>query len=209
MTFLIVIHYSKEHSKFPIKNNQDTYIINCDPKNMYITDKSTFRIANKWENILWFLETNKIWENYEYIWFPDDYVTITIDDIDKLKNIVQSNNLHISQPSLNPTTTISHKVLQQSGNNVIKNTSFIESQMPCFSKVFLKETLLPFLKDNKENLSSGWGIDMWWSQHFPKLLYLVNAISVDIINKGEEINQTNGSNDKNHYLKKYKLKNKI
>ena len=202
---LTVLHFSKKNNKFPITSTK-TFLINYDPTEMILSENSTFRVGNKWENILWYLENNANWKQYEYVWFPDETLEISENEIVTFKNIVKENKLVISQPSLKMNKNVHHKVLVNVKNKKLRKSPFVQNQLPCFERSFIEQHLLPFLKDNRNMLTSGWGIDLWWSQKHTRSLYIVDAIQVS---NSSINNTTKGKIEMTNITKKYKLRSKV
>jgi hypothetical protein len=177
----ILISYCYVNGIFPININQDIYIINYDPLHIILSKNSYVKNGYKWENILWFLETNEIWKTYDYIWLPDDDLKINEKDIDIFFEFVTHHKLNICQPSLKSNNNVSHKILQtKTGNEQqIRKIDFVENQMPCFKKEFVIVHLLPFLQENRKHIETGWGIDIWWSKMFNEMLYIIDDIIVE------------------------------
>ena len=55
-------------------------------------------------------------------------------------------------------------------------------------------------------LTSGWGIDLWWSQKYSRSLYIVDAIQVS---NSSINNTTKGKIEMKNITKKYKLRSKV
>ena len=201
----IIICYSPtKNAVFPIDNNKKTFIINYDPKNLYVTDNAMFRIGQKWENILWFLKNTNEWKKYNYLWFPDEDLRTTVSDIDAFCNLVIKNKLELCQPSLVKNNYVAHQSLICKNSTIpIRKNNFIEVQMPCFNKSFINKYLIKFLEENKNMISSAWGIDLWWSSYFKNKLYVIDAIQIEHT-KSITSNKL-CREQKKYFEKKYKL----
>ena len=194
---LIVLNYVKNESIFPLNDiDQDIFVIESKPS------------ESKWENLLWFFEKHDMWKKYDYVWVPDSNIHINKVEIDTFVKIVHSKQILIGQPSLiDSKKTYIHKILVNKPKSVIRKSHFIENKLVCFKRTFIEDDLLPVLKENKEFLTSGWGIDIWWSSNYYKNLYIIDAVKVD--NVKNEVCDSIGLLEMKHYVSKYKLKLRI
>lgn len=97
---------------------------------------------------------------YEYIWLPDDDISISTDEINKFFDIARQYNIVLCQPALihNPKMRVSHKLTVQLPGYKLRYTNFIEGMAPLFTK----DALL-LVSDDFEYSDSGWGLDVTWS----------------------------------------------
>jgi hypothetical protein len=111
--------------------------------------------------------------NYEYIWFPDDDVSISTQNINKLFKTAVQYQLSISQPAMEG--YISHEITKPIPNSLLRYTNFVEVLAPLFDK----ETLFKVYDTFNLNYSS-WGYDYLWTH---LLGYPKNKIAIidDII----------------------------
>lgn len=93
--------------------------------------------------------------NYEYIWFPDDDVSISTQNINKLFKIAAQYQLSISQPAMEG--YISHEITKPISNSLLRYTNFVEVLAPLFDK----KTLFKVYDTFNLNYSS-WGYDYLW-----------------------------------------------
>ena len=203
--FLIVVNYDKTKTSFPIKNMKaDIFTIE---NNKYTTTRKS-----KWENILWFLSNYSIWKKYEYLWFPDDNIRITEEEIMTYLNIVDENEMKISQPSIYKSVKNKshvHKVLLHNSRQSFRKSHFIENKLVCFKRTYVEDELVPFLKQNEDWLQSGWGLDIWWSSTNKNSMYIVDKIKVETIEEENSKKNDKGFAEMKHYITKYKLRLKI
>jgi hypothetical protein len=94
-------------------------------------------------------------KKYDYVWFPDDDILITTEEINQLFSISNEYSLWLSQPSMNG--CISHHITLPVYGNLLRYTNFVEVLAPLFSL----ETLLKVYPTFKENYSSH-GYDFLW-----------------------------------------------
>lgn len=93
--------------------------------------------------------------NYEYIWLPDDDVSILPKNINKLFNLAKEYKLNISQPAMEG--YVSHEITRPVKDSILRYTNFVEVLAPLFDK----ETLLKMYNTFNFNYSS-WGYDYLW-----------------------------------------------
>ena len=202
--FLIVINYDKTKTTFPIINMQaDIFTIE--------NNRHSLTTKSKWENILWFLSNYNIWKNYEYLWFPDDDITITEEEIMTYLNIVEENDMKISQPSIYKSAknkSYIHKVLLHNPKESFRKSHFIENKLVCFKRTCVEDEILPFLKQNEDFLHTGWGLDIWWSNNNQNQMYIVDKIKIET-GKVDMKDNNKGFAEMKHFVTKYKLKLKI
>jgi len=97
---------------------------------------------------------------YDYIWLPDDDISISTEDINRLFTLSDSYNLKLSQASVKDIGNfISHPVTITNNNYKIRYTNFVEVMAPMFSSETLRQLYYTF--DFSE---SKWGIDYLWTK---------------------------------------------
>jgi len=112
--------------------------------------------GEKWHLIKSFIQDNLDFiSQYSYIWCPDDDVSISPDNINKLFKLANIYDLWICQPSM--IGYVSHEITRPVSNNLLRYTNFVEILAPLFSlNSFLK------LYDTFNLTYSGWGYDWVW-----------------------------------------------
>ena len=100
---------------------------------------------------------------YSYIWLPDNDVSISTKNINKLFELANKYKLSLCQPSMNG--YVSHRITLPQPNNLLRYTNFVEVLAPMMNL----ETLL-FVKDTFDENYSGWGYDFLWPYmlNYPK-----------------------------------------
>lgn len=124
----------------------------------YISDTSHLYASKgfKWWLIKSFIEDNIEWlSQYEYIWFPDDDLEISTQDINKLFELAKKYELWLCQPSL--LGYVSHQITLPQVNYLLRYTNFVEVMAPMMSL----DTVLK-LKDTFDVNYSSWGLDGVW-----------------------------------------------
>ncbi|WP_411034596.1 hypothetical protein [Shinella sp. BYT-45] len=122
-----------------------------------------------------FLEGSPLLD-YENIYMPDDDLMTSWGDINKLFNIFRLGGFDIAQPSLVPTSYVTHPVTAQNPDYVLRYTSFVELMCPVFTRAFLRICLPTF-----EASFSGFGLDHIWSQlagRVPGRIAIIDDIAV-------------------------------
>jgi hypothetical protein len=110
----------------------------------------------KWWLIKAFIEDNLEWfSQYEYIWFPDDDLKITTEDINKLFETAKQYDLYICQPAL--LGYASHQITVPQEDSLLRYTNFVEVMAPLMN---LKTALQ--LKETFDVNYSSWGLDSIW-----------------------------------------------
>jgi hypothetical protein len=93
--------------------------------------------------------------SYDYVWLPDDDVSISTDDINKLFKTAKNFDLWLCQPSM--TGYVSHEITKPVKNNILRYTNFVEVLAPLFHV----DTLMKVYETFDLNYSS-WGYDYLW-----------------------------------------------
>lgn len=129
----------------------------------------------KYHLIAQFLENHpSIFNDYDYIWFPDNDVSISTDNINQLFNIAKKEELQLCQPAM--TGYLSHPITKPSPRLLLRYTNFIEVLAPLMSV----ESLV-ILKESFRLNYSGWGLDYLWSYLLgspKKKIAIIDAITM-------------------------------
>jgi len=107
-----------------------------------------------------FIETNlELVSQYDYVWLPDDDISISADDLNRLFETARTYSLQICQPALiSLHSDVSHAITKPRVGNTLRFTNFVEVMMPLFDV----KTLLS-LRNDFDLSQSGWGLDATWS----------------------------------------------
>lgn len=117
----------------------------------------------KWEPIHHWLAANReILDRYDYVWFPDDDILTTWENVNDLFQICRDYDLQLAQPALTHDSYICHAVTKQDPNSLLRFTAFVEGMVPVFRSEALR-LCMPVLQEESR---FGWGHD--WV--FPMLL---------------------------------------
>jgi hypothetical protein len=117
----------------------------------------------KWEPVYHWLTANReILARYDYVWFPDDDIMTTWENVNDFFQICHDYDLQLAQPALTPDSFICHTVTEQDPSCLLRFTRFVEGMAP----VFRADALRLCLPVMQEESRFGWGHD--WV--FPMLL---------------------------------------
>lgn len=122
-----------------------------------------------------FLEGSPLLE-YENLYLPDDDLTTSWSDINKLFNIFRLERLDLAQPSLVPTSYVTHPVTAQNPEFFLRYTNFVELMCPVFTREAFRICLPTF-----EASFSGFGLDHIWSAllgRLPGRVAVIDEIAV-------------------------------
>lgn len=129
----------------------------------------------KFHLIAQFLETHpSIFNDYEYIWFPDNDVSISTDAINQLFVIAKREGLQLCQPAM--TGFLSHPITKPAPRLLLRYTNFIEVLAPLMSV-----ESLTILKESFRLNYSGWGFDYLWPHLLgspKKSIAIIDAITM-------------------------------
>jgi hypothetical protein len=111
--------------------------------------------GNKYPLLYSFIEKNiEFIRNYNYVWLPDNDVSISTADINNLFRLAEEHQLLLCQPAM--TGYISHKVTMP-GKSLMRFTNFVEVLAPLMSVDTLFRLKATFVLNH-----SGWGYDFLW-----------------------------------------------
>jgi hypothetical protein len=114
--------------------------------------------GGKWDGIYkFFKQFPEAAERYDYFWLPDDDISATAEDINRLLQIGARSGYHVFQPALNEHSFHSHLITLEHPSFEVRYTNFVEVMVPVISREILIRTL-PLL----ENTRSGFGLDFVW-----------------------------------------------
>jgi len=108
---------------------------------------------------------------YEYVWLPDDDISISADNLNNIFNIAKEYKLYICQPVvISSDGNVEHKITKPRKGIKLRFTNFVEVMMPLFD---IKALLS--LYDDFSLSESGWGLDASWSH---RLNYPTDKIGI-------------------------------
>lgn len=96
-----------------------------------------------------------------WVWLPDDDLAIDVHHVNEFFHYCAGASWDMTQPSLVPRHVSCAELIQQLDGPPVRETGFVEIQMPCFSRAVRDRCLdlvcqAPWCK-------SGWGFDCVWS----------------------------------------------
>lgn len=147
-------------------------------------------------------------DQYDFIWLPDDDISISTEDINRLFDIAREYDLDICQPTLTSTDGyVAHLVTIPIPDTKLRYTNFVEIMAPLF-----KYSILKWLYSEFSLSESGWGLDISWQN---QLIYPEKKMAIidDVIMAHTRPVSTNYSRFKtpprdtlNMFLNKYDTK---
>jgi len=111
----------------------------------------------KWPGLHALLSRDDFWRGYDYIWLPDDDLSVTQSTISALFEVSASRDLALTQPALSWSSFYSYPVTIRLPSFELRLTNFVEIMAPCFKRSAL-EICLPTMGHNL----SGWGLSWVW-----------------------------------------------
>jgi hypothetical protein len=97
--------------------------------------------------------------NYRYVWLPDDDLTTSWRQINRLFEICYRHHLMLAQPALRAGSYVNHAMTRQDERFALRFTKFVEIMCPAFSIGALQICLPTF-----EGMQSGYGLEHIWPQ---------------------------------------------
>lgn len=137
-------------------------------------------------------------EQYDYFYMPDDDISITSANIQKLFRFMKKYQLAVAQPAIT-NSFYSYPHTAKYKDSILRHTNFVEIMQPCFSREALKKVLFTF-----DETISGWGIDFHWGKILNYTEYNM-AIIDDIDSIHTRPVQSNHHQELSGYMKKYNL----
>ncbi len=147
-------------------------------------------------------ENEKLMEQYDFFYMPDDDISIDYHNIQKLFDYMEKYELAVAQPAIT-NSFFSHKHTFRQENSILRYTNFVEIMQPCFSRDALKKVLFTF----NESIS-GWGIDFHWGILLNYAEYNM-AIIDDVISIHTRPVQSSHYPEMQEYMAKYNLSSDI
>jgi len=128
----------------------------------------------KWAGLRALLNAWRGWRDYDYIWLPDDDISVTQDAISAMFDAARALDLSLFAPGLHEGSHYAHFIAMRNRSFFARRVGFVEIMVPGFSRAAL-ETLLPTL--DLSTTGWGWGLDSLW----PKLLDYRNLGIIDAV----------------------------
>ncbi|MCI5763088.1 MAG: DUF707 domain-containing protein [Actinobacillus porcinus] len=114
--------------------------------------------GSKWQGLYdFFLNHQAIWQDYDYIWLPDDDLSTSAENLNEFFTCVDRYRFDLAQPALTTESYCSHIFLLQIPCFIYRENNFVEIMAPCFSKRAFLQCWQSFA-ENK----SGWGLEFLW-----------------------------------------------
>ncbi|MFZ6023990.1 MAG: hypothetical protein ACOYVG_05995 [Bacteroidota bacterium] len=152
---LCLIYYGNNHEVAARYAQQSTYFLRA--------AGMKYHLISEWITI-----NQTTIDQYNYIWMPDNDVSISTDDINRLFQLAAEYQLELCQPAMKG--YISHPLTESKPGSFLRYTNFVEVLAP-----LMHINTLHKLKDSFRINYSGWGYDYLW----PYLLgYPKNSIAI-------------------------------
>lgn len=97
----------------------------------------------------------------DWAWLPDDDLSVDVEAVNVFLGHCDSQAWDMLQPSLLPENASCPTLVQRHGGPDVRESDFVEIQMPCLSRAVLGRCL--DLIDAEAWCKSGWGFDCVWS----------------------------------------------
>ena len=138
---LIVHYYGDRPMRYPIMTEG---VVRIDGK------------GPKWPTLYGMLDrTYQAWRNYEYVWFPDESLIASCEDINRMFEIVSGLGLHLAQPSYAWTSRDRNPLTVHNPAFSLRYSSFVDTQAPLLSRRFL-ERVAPSLTETVSGADLGY-----------------------------------------------------
>lgn len=114
--------------------------------------------GSKWEGLNHFFSSYpEVWQEYDYIWLPDDDLSSDAQNINQFLEICDKEQFDLAQPALTHNSYKSFLITIQVQGLLYRRTNFVEIMAPLFSRQAL-EICAPSFAENK----SGFGLEFLW-----------------------------------------------
>jgi hypothetical protein len=141
--------------------------------------QSEYRVhiaGTKFQGLATLLASRDFWLAYDYVWFPDDDLLTSWQDINRLFELCRAHGLALAQPSLSEGSFLNHAITQRVDGLLLRFTSFVEIMAPVFSRAALRRAAATFALD-----PSGYGLDHLWPAIIdvpPASIAVIDAVPV-------------------------------
>jgi len=106
-------------------------------------------------------DTSDAWRSYDYVWFPDDDLAASCDDINRMFELMAALDLHLAQPSFSWDSRVSTPLALHNPNFALRYASFVEPGAAVLSQSLLRRAT-PTFRESLHGTALGY---VW-----PKLL---------------------------------------
>jgi len=105
-------------------------------------------------------DTRDAWREYDYIWFPDDDLAASCEDINRMFELMAALGIELAQPSLSWDSDSDLLMTLHNPNFALRFSSFIEPMAACFSRALLERVVPTF-----GEIISGRGLGYVWPRY--------------------------------------------
>ncbi len=116
--------------------------------------------GHKWDGLARYLAADRRWQDYDYIWLPDDDLETDGDAIAALFDACRARNAPLAQPALTEDSYWSYIITLANRSFAERETSFVEVMAPVFRRDFLAQVLPTFGLSHR---GAGWGLSWLWA----------------------------------------------
>lgn len=154
------------HSAWASSDHRNWDIVLCPYEEIDETGLPTFPMyspelkhLNKFSGLYKFFCETEIWQQYDFLWLPDDDIETDADTIDRLFDMCTQVGAELAAPALTTDSFYSHLITLANDRFCWRLTTFVELMVPCFSAAFMRTAIKTF--DLSES-GLGFGLDFLW-----------------------------------------------
>jgi hypothetical protein len=137
----LIVHYSGEQPRRYPESGEG--MIRIDAK------------GPKWRSLHALLDaTREAWKSYDYVWIPDETLSIACDEINRLFELVAGVELQLAQPSFSWDAPFESALTLHNAQFALRYTSFVDPAAAVFSRALL-ERVLPTLRESVHGIALG------------------------------------------------------
>jgi len=125
-----------------------------------------FQPGGKWDGLYGYLNQERVLDEYDYVWLPDDDLETTSTNIDAIFDAMRFHELDVAQPALARDSYYTHFALIACPGFRLRYVNFVEIMAPC-----LKTELLALVVKDFDGSMSGFGLDYIWCRLSPEPRY--------------------------------------
>lgn len=129
----------------------------------------------KYAGLFDYLGAEEFWRAYDYVWLPDDDLTVSSGAIDAMFGLCRASGARLAAPGLAPGSHYSHAFTLANTSFVWRRTSFVEMMMPCWRTDVLGKLLPSFAESSGQQ----WGLDYCWARRLDyDGIYILDDVQV-------------------------------
>jgi hypothetical protein len=113
--------------------------------------------GGKWKGVYQAFSQMGRFDQYDYVWFPDDDVAATPEAVEAIFRIARAQELAVCQPALTRDSYYSHWITLVQEGFKLRYTDFVEVMAPCLGRHTILRALPLF-----DRTESGFGLNNLW-----------------------------------------------